>query len=116
MRLRRIETSEDAGADLVDETRGGAGAQGLFAELQVDDIEAAEGLDDVGLGGPIARTLVVGDKDAFGADAERQVLAGLLLLEHPEQHARQVETGAIERDTGLVVIAGDAGRSDVHHR
>src|SRR5690606_37608504 len=116
VRLRRIDTGPDPIARLVDEAGGGAGPQRLVADLQVDDVEAAIGLDQVRLDRAIAQLLLQAHQHAFGPDAKGEVAAGPLVGKHGEHFARELEALAVDGDVGSTALLADRGVGDVHDR
>ena len=117
MRLRRVDAGKDAVAGLGDETRPGAGAQHLRADLEVDDVVGAERLDDMGFDGQVAVGGLMRDEHALRPDAERQFCAGLA-VELAEQFRRKGKSlgGAFDRDARAALRLRHRRRCDVHHR
>src|ERR1700682_5616730 len=84
------------------ETAGGAGAQELVADLEVDDVVGAERLDDVRLDRNVAGARFARDQDRLRADAKRELAVPLTGRRDPlRQCRRKVEGDAVVADDDL---------------
>src|SRR5215468_10590612 len=82
MRLLLVQTSPHRVPGPLHVPAGGATAQQLLAELQVDDVVRAERLDDVRLDRDVAVGRLACDHDALRTNADRELVLGLPLLDN----------------------------------
>src|SRR6516225_7889422 len=119
MSLRLVKPGPYWLADARHETADRAGAQELFADLEVDNVIGPKRLDDVSLDRNVTGAGFTRDQDrlrTYAEDKLRLPLAGRCEL--LRQCGGEIECDAIVADDDLGCVAGgrDSSFRDVHHR